>query len=81
MAERHEDDPLLTSRDAALLLGLTTDGVRRLALVGELPYTWTYGGETSGQRLFRKSDVERLVALRRAHPPRRGNPRLRKGAA
>ena len=62
-------DPLLTTLDAARILGLSTDAVRQLARAGKL----LADEETpTGQRLFRKSTVEKLATERVANPPRRG---------
>jgi hypothetical protein len=50
----------LTTADVARMVPLTVHGVRWLARTGQLPYEVT----GSGQRLFRRADVLRLVAQR-----------------
>jgi excisionase family DNA binding protein len=49
-------------RDAAKLLDMTPDGVRRLIDVGKLPAVRT----PSGQRIVYEEDVEQLAAERDA---------------
>ncbi len=61
MSVTHERDQPLTTIAAAKILGLSTDMVRRLARVGKLR---TYVTTTSGQRLFRLADVEKLARAR-----------------
>jgi len=69
-------DPLLTTLDAARILGLSTDAVRQLARAGKL----LADEETpTGQRLFRKSTVEKLATERAANPPKPG-PKPKKDA-
>ena len=51
---------LLSPKDAGRLLGLSTSGVIRLALLGRLPEL----RDSSGRRLFHKEDVERVAADR-----------------
>jgi len=51
---------LLTKADAARLLGVTPQTVRLMADRGELPNVRT----ERGWRLFRREDVDRLVAER-----------------
>ena len=63
--EPHPDD-LMTTGDAARLLGLSTDMVRLLEREGRLPAQRAI----NGFRLFRRGDVEKLVA-ERAHRRRR----------
>lgn len=62
MARRSERDQRLTTRDAAKILGLSSDGVRYLERIGRLPAEFTQ----SRQRLFRLSDVNRLARQREA---------------
>jgi excisionase family DNA binding protein len=57
--EPHPDD-LMTTGDAARMLGLSTDMVRLLERDGRLPAQRTI----NGFRLFRRGDVEKLVAER-----------------
>jgi excisionase family DNA binding protein len=64
-------DSLLTTAQAARLLGVTPAHVRRLASRGELAYETTPYG-----RLYPRADVER----RRARPPRSGRPAARRMA-
>lgn len=52
---------LLSPRDAGHRLGLTTSGVIKLARTGKLPEL----RDSSGRRLFRAEDVERVVAERK----------------
>ncbi len=54
------DDVLMTPGDVARLLGVTADGVRKIADRGELKVERT----SSGERLFWKSEVDALVARR-----------------
>jgi hypothetical protein len=62
-------DPLLTTLDAARILCLSTHAVRQLARDGKL----IADEETpTGQRLFRRSTVEKLASERKANPPKRG---------
>jgi|WetSurMetagenome_2_1015567.scaffolds.fasta_scaffold793080_1 hypothetical protein len=64
-----KNDPLLTTLDAARILTLSPDAVRQLARAGSL----VADEETpSGQRLFRRSTVEKLASERKANPPKRG---------
>lgn len=57
--EPHPDD-LMTTGEAARVLGLSADMVRWLERDGRLPAQRT----TNGIRLFRRGDVERLAADR-----------------
>jgi excisionase family DNA binding protein len=59
---RHPEGPddLMTAIDAARILGLSVDMVRRLAKDGRLPFMSTI----RGVRLFRRSSVEQLALLR-----------------
>ncbi len=50
----------MTPSEAARLLGLSADSVRAMSDGGRLPTLRT----VSGRRLFRRADVERLVAER-----------------
>jgi len=52
---------LLSAADAAWLLGVVPATVRQMERDGRLPAQRTAGG----MRLFRREDVERLVAARR----------------
>ena len=67
-------DPLLTTLGAARILGLSTHAVRQLAREGKLVADEEI---PTGQRLFRRSTVEKLASERIANPPRRG-PKPRK---
>lgn len=51
---------LLASKDVSRILGVGTDRVRQLADEGHLPFFRT----ESGWRVYRREDVERLVAAR-----------------
>jgi len=51
-------DPFLMTNDAAKILKKSADRVRDLESSGKLPALRTL----SGQRLFRREDVERLAA-------------------
>ena len=62
---------LLTVSDAADMLDLTPNGVRRLSDRGDIETLRT----RSGIRLFRLADVKRLAAQREGRP-RTGRPRL-----
>ena len=61
--EPHPDD-LMTTGEAARLLGLSPDMVRILERDGRLPARRT----TNGVRLFRRGDVDLLVAARSQAP-------------
>ena len=64
-----KNDPLLTTLDAARILELSTHAVRELAR----KKTLIADEETpTGQRLFRRSTVEKLASERKANPPKRG---------
>jgi excisionase family DNA binding protein len=56
-----EKETLLTTSAAAKVLYLSVDMTRRLARCGKLP---TYYTTTSGHRLFRLSDVQKLARAR-----------------
>jgi excisionase family DNA binding protein len=58
----HDPDQLLTLGPAARLLELSQEATRRLVDAGTLPATRT----STGMRLVRRADVERLAAARRA---------------
>jgi excisionase family DNA binding protein len=64
-------DDLMTAVDAARILGLSVDMVRRLAKDGHLPFMATI----RGVRLFRRGNVEQLAHQRalRKDPPLRVN--------
>lgn len=64
------ENTLLTVSDAADLLDLTPNGVRRLSDRGDIDTLRTL----SGIRLFRLADVRRL-AVKREGKPRTGRPR------
>jgi excisionase family DNA binding protein len=55
-----QEDLLLTPADVGRILGLTPDAVRALNNKGRLPALKTVGG----RRLFRRSDVEKLLSER-----------------
>lgn len=59
------NDVLMTPGDVARVLGVTADGVRKMADRGEIPVQRT----SSGERLFWKSEVEALQRRRRISPP------------
>jgi excisionase family DNA binding protein len=73
-AHAHKPDDLMTAIDAARILGLSVDMVRRLAKDGRLPFLST----VSGVRLFRRGNVEDL-AHQRALRSDRKDPRTRMG--
>ncbi|MGE3138143.1 MAG: helix-turn-helix domain-containing protein [Thermoleophilia bacterium] len=54
--------PALTTSDAARLLGVTANTVRRLTMVGDLPCARTPGG----QRRFREADVRAVLSRRQS---------------
>lgn len=56
----HTPDDLMTAVDAARILGLSVDMVRRLAKDGRLPFMSTI----RGVRLFRRGNVEKLASQR-----------------
>ncbi|MFN8675488.1 MAG: MerR family transcriptional regulator [Thermomicrobiales bacterium] len=56
-------EKLLTPADVARILGIVPATVRALALSGQLEPAVT---TERGMRLFRRSDVERLAAVREA---------------
>jgi excisionase family DNA binding protein len=64
-------DDLMTSGEAARVLGLSADMVRWLEREGRLPAQRT----TNGFRLFRRCDVERLSA-ERARGTAKGEPQV-----
>jgi excisionase family DNA binding protein len=51
----------MTTMDAAKRLGVSTRWIRWLARMGELPHEMT----EAGQRIFRRSEIERAVLKRR----------------
>jgi hypothetical protein len=53
--------------DAARILRMSSEGVRKLVATGQLPCTWTHS-RTRRVRLFREEDV-RALAHRRADAP------------
>lgn len=55
-------EQLMTAADAAKVLGVVPNSVRRLTDTGELPSIRT----VDGFRLIKQSDVERLAAARAA---------------
>jgi excisionase family DNA binding protein len=57
-----EAEQLMTAADAAKVLGVVPNSVRRMTDTGELPSIRTVGGF----RLIKQSDVERLAAVRAA---------------
>lgn len=57
-----EAEQLMTAADAAKVLGVVPNSVRRMTDTGELPSIRTVGGF----RLIKQSDVERLAAARAA---------------
>ena len=59
-ATTHAPDDLMTAVDAARILGLSVDMVRRLAKDGRLPFMSTI----RGVRLFRRGNVEQLAHQR-----------------
>lgn len=58
---------LLTVGDAAKLLDCGPDNVRHLARIGVLKYETTAGGV----RLFKRKEVERIAAKRKAEQARK----------
>ncbi len=66
--EPHPDD-LMTTGEAARVLGLSTDMVRLLERDGRLPSRRT----TNGLRLFRRGEVEKLAAERARAAASRGS--------
>ena len=65
-----DEEELLTTGDAARLIGLSPESIRRLSNEGKLTAIRT----RTGQRLFRKSDLEALVRKRASMPYRFGRP-------
>lgn len=61
MTKPHPDD-LMQPSDAARLAGVSADAIRINADKGSLPSLRT----VNGRRLFRRADVERFAAQRRA---------------
>ena len=57
---KRDPNELMTPSEAARLLGLSADSVRAMSDGGRLPTLRT----VSGRRLFRRGDVEHLVAER-----------------
>jgi len=57
---KRDPNELMTPSEAARLLGLSPDSVRAMSDGGRLPTLRT----VSGRRLFRRADVEHLVAER-----------------
>ena len=68
-------DDLMTAIDAARILGLSVDMVRRLAKDGRLPFMSTI----RGVRLFRRANVEEL-AYQRANRGDRRDDSIKQGA-
>jgi excisionase family DNA binding protein len=60
MNEEREQDQFLSTSGAARILGVTPDTVRYLERRGRLPALHL----ESGQRVFRRSDVEELARRR-----------------
>lgn len=60
MRRARDREPLLTSGAVAKILKITPNGVRYLEHCGKLPARFT----NLGQRIFRRSDVERLARAR-----------------
>ena len=62
MAMTHDDSlrDLISVSEAARMLGRSSDQVRAYADAGRIPVIRT----RSGQRLFKASDVERLISQR-----------------
>jgi len=69
MQKQYPDD-LLNTGNAAKLVGVGVDQIRRLSKQGRLPFIRS----ALGHRLFKRGDVEKLVAERRANPPQPGRP-------
>ena len=70
-------DDLMTAVDAARILGLSVDMVRRLAKDGRLPFLSTI----RGVRLFRRANVEKLADQRAIRNGRRVPPSDRSAKA
>ncbi len=70
MAKTSPND-LLNTTDAAQVLGLSSDHMRRLSNEGRIPAMRT----VAGHRLFKRSDLEELAAERRRNPPQAGRPK------
>jgi len=69
MPARQPDD-LLNTSNAAKILDLSVDQIRKLDNQGRLASVRT----GLGHRLFTRSDVEKLKAERAKNPPRAGRP-------
>ena len=64
-------EQFLMSGEVARMLCVSHTSIVRMVEAGQLPVV----GETSGgYRLFRRSDVERLMKSRASNPPLRGRP-------
>ncbi len=73
MPARQPDD-LLNTSNAAKILDLSVDQIRKLDSQGRLASVRT----GLGHRLFKRSDVEKLKAERAKNPPQRGRPSKKK---
>jgi excisionase family DNA binding protein len=60
-AAPHELEPLLSYREAARVLGLSLNGLKRLAYRGELPTV-----HLGGRRLIDPNDLRVLIEARRS---------------
>ncbi len=76
---RQASQDFVTSGDAARALGVSKQHLHRLVEAGHLAASIR---AANGYLLFTRREVERLRAVRRASPPRRGpKPRSRKMAS
>jgi len=68
IAPKHPDDGdvWLSTREVALMLGVTTAAINQMAARERLPATWS-----RGQRWFRRSHIEQITAARAAAITRR----------
>lgn len=70
-----EIDDLITTAEAAQILGLVPDTVRKMAQRGRLAVAAEL---RAGWRLYRRRDIEKLKAARERNPdPKTGRPRGR----
>lgn len=60
MSPKRQADELLSTNDAAKILGVTPDNIRYLERRGKLKAEYTH----SGQRIFRRGDVEAAARAR-----------------
>jgi len=66
-----EQDEYLTCREAAELLGWTTETIDKYRKIGKLPFVIAGGGLKQARYKYRKSDVDRYRQVQIASPPKK----------